>query len=155
MAEPRSLYQAAAEGNLERVRELLNCGGPVDQRNLLRESLEQSGTESGEERRDGRLLWRRLTTEETDQNGWTPLHVAAYCGNVEIVRMLLGRGADINEKYPGGNNVLHPAACGGNVGAFRLVVDQGKEMNEANESGHTYSFAFCSIPREGVSCMKN
>ena len=98
MAEPRSLYQAAAEGNLERVRELLNCGEPVDQRNVFRESLEQTGTGFSEEKRDQRLLCRRLTRDETDQEGWTPLHVAAYCRNVEIVRMLLARDTDINER---------------------------------------------------------
>jgi cytohesin len=29
-----------------------------------------------------------------DDNGWTPLHRAAYCGHVEIVMILLERGAD-------------------------------------------------------------
>ena len=32
------------------------------------------------------------------QNQWTPLHLAAYGGNADIVKVLLEEGADVNAK---------------------------------------------------------
>ncbi len=29
------------------------------------------------------------------QDGWTPLHGASYGGHIEVVRLLLDRGADV------------------------------------------------------------
>ena len=75
------MYQAAAEGSLERIRELLNCGEQVSRYNILWESSEQSERKSDKEKGDRGLELRELTTEETDQDGWTPLHVAAKRGN--------------------------------------------------------------------------
>lgn len=36
-----------------------------------------------------------LQLEATDQDGNTPLHIAARCGNVGIVELMLSRGADV------------------------------------------------------------
>jgi len=36
-----------------------------------------------------------LPMEATDRDGNTPLHVAARCGHVSVVELMLSRGADI------------------------------------------------------------
>mmetsp|Transcript_32409 Transcript_32409/g.53597 ORF Transcript_32409/g.53597 Transcript_32409/m.53597 type:complete len:469 (+) Transcript_32409:136-1542(+) len=51
-----------------------------------------------------------LTAE--DENGWTPLHEGARSGNIEVIRYLLSKGANINhvaEKKEGGHSVLSVA----------------------------------------------
>jgi prolyl 4-hydroxylase len=35
---------------------------------------------------------------EPDGNGWLPIHEAARSGNVEIIKILLDHGADINAR---------------------------------------------------------
>lgn len=42
-----------------------------------------------------------------DLNGWTPLHEAVRLGNVEIVRLLLDRGADANARTAEGASPLY------------------------------------------------
>lgn len=43
-----------------------------------------------------------------DKNGWTPLHEAVRAGDMDIIRLLLDRGANVNER-------INAAANGGSV----------------------------------------
>ncbi|PNH06520.1 Ankyrin repeat domain-containing protein 11 [Tetrabaena socialis] len=45
-----------------------------------------------------------------DNNGWTPLHTAAYHGQEEIVRILLAASADVNARNKAEETPLHLAA---------------------------------------------
>lgn len=44
------------------------------------------------------------------QAGWTPLHIAASAGRTDIVRALLGKGAQLNSTNQVGCTPLHYAA---------------------------------------------
>jgi palmitoyltransferase len=46
------------------------------------------------------------------KEGFTALHYASYRGNVELAKLLLDLGADLNAKNSFGLNVLHIAAQG-------------------------------------------
>jgi hypothetical protein len=59
-----------------------------------------------------------------DWNGWTPLHDAAYNGHVEIVRLLLQNGAELNARSNEGSTPLHIAARHGNIDIFHLLVEK-------------------------------
>ena len=57
---------------------------------------------------------RRLIEEGADVNwrhegGWSPLIVAANNGLVDVVRLLLDKGADIHHKNNYGTRALHAA----------------------------------------------
>ena len=45
-----------------------------------------------------------------------PLHVAVENGNVEVTKMLLNCGGDVNAKMENGNTALHLAAFYGSTG---------------------------------------
>lgn len=68
------------------------------------------------------------------QYGETPLHLAAESGDVNLVRLLLDHGADVNarahsfENQPGGS-ALHMAAAAGNLDVARLLLDRGANVN--------------------------
>lgn len=66
----------------------------------------------------------------------TPLHVAAYEGNVACVKLLLDRGAGVNAKaeFWKGNSrhpetPLHYAASENNLEVARLLLDRGADVN--------------------------
>ena len=50
-----------------------------------------------------------------NQDGWTPLHLASYFGDLDVVRCLLSRGADPNLRSQNdyNNTSLHAAAVNG------------------------------------------
>lgn len=70
-------------------------------------------------------------------NGRTPLHTAAYGGKLNIVGLLLGRGADANATTSSGSTPLHGSALAGHEAVVRLLVAKGANPNIANQSGYT------------------
>lgn len=50
-----------------------------------------------------------------EKNDWLPLHVAAYSGELGIVKYLLDKCAGINTKIKHGGTVLHRAAYNGEL----------------------------------------
>jgi ankyrin repeat protein len=66
-----------------------------------------------------------------DHNGWTPLGMAAFCGNTELIRLFLDAGADINQKGSpkGMNSPLSLAVISGATAAVKLLLDRGAEVD--------------------------
>jgi ankyrin repeat protein/beta-lactamase regulating signal transducer with metallopeptidase domain len=61
-----------------------------------------------------------------------PLHEAALTGDINKVRSLLSKGADVNEKDPGGKTALHCASEEGHAEVARLLISQGARVNATN-----------------------
>jgi hypothetical protein len=73
-----------------------------------------------------------------DWNGMTPLHEAASNYNVEIVRLLLQNGADVNAKSKGGYIPLHYAVIDGRTDIFdilHLLVENGADLEAQSSNG--------------------
>jgi ankyrin repeat protein len=93
--------------------------------------------------RDGDLLAVRRLLDESpaavNARGWmgeTPLHAAAAAGSVDVVRMLLGAGADARACRENGDTPLHRAATGQIAELlFRAVHDAKPDRH--NEFGQT------------------
>jgi hypothetical protein len=70
---------------------------------------------------------------KADEYGLMPLHYAVGGGNVEIVKLLLGKGADVNAKeWYEDKTPLHYAVEGGNVEIVKLLLDKGANVNARN-----------------------
>ncbi|KAH9981713.1 ankyrin repeat-containing domain protein, partial [Russula compacta] len=66
--------------------------------------------------------------EEDEKNeGKLSLHTASQEGEVDIVKMLLDQGADINAQNPDYDTPLGLAAAKGNLEVVRLLIDRGAE----------------------------
>ena len=72
----------------------------------------------------------------------TPLHSAAESDHVEMVKLLLDSGAQVDARDTYSETPLHYAAREGAVESARLLIAAGADVNAKNESGSTpLSFA--------------
>jgi uncharacterized protein len=74
------------------------------------------------------------------KDGFTALHLAAFFGEEEAVKILLERGADVNVVSRNPNIVvtpLHSAAAGSHPGVVKLLLEAGADVNAAQDRGFT------------------
>ncbi len=69
--------------------------------------------------------------------GGTPLLVAATFGQVEAVKFLIEKGANVNAKSNDGATALHGAAFFCHTEIVKLLLDKGAEANAKNIRGET------------------
>lgn len=72
---------------------------------------------------------------ERDDDGKSPLDVAACMGRVDICRELLKRGADITSITEKGYCPLHYAAAWGRVGVLKALVEYHANLQQRNAHG--------------------
>ncbi|RPH34353.1 MAG: hypothetical protein EHM93_00875 [Bacteroidales bacterium] len=69
--------------------------------------------------------------------GATPLYWAAYKNSYEAARLLLDKGANINEGMSNGWNPIHIAAKKGNLEVVKLLIDRGADIYATCPHGGT------------------
>lgn len=67
--------------------------------------------------------------------GWTPLHYAASTGQIEVIEFLLENHAYIDAASENGTTPLMLAARGNHTRAARLLVDRGADPSLRNDAG--------------------
>ncbi|MBN2663543.1 MAG: ankyrin repeat domain-containing protein [Bacteroidales bacterium] len=83
-----------------------------------------------------------------DNNGWTPVMYAAFYGNIEIMKFLMDKGADIELKNDDdfaiwdlrradGSTVLFNLVKEGDFDLVKLFVKKGADINAVNSYGET------------------
>jgi len=83
------------------------------------------------------LLAEGASVETVDQNGNTPLMIAAKIGNPRIVKILLAHNPDINRKNNNGNSALMIAAEHGQVFVAEQLIAHGADIYAKNADGFT------------------
>ena len=72
----------------------------------------------------------RATNAAAPRSGWTGLHSAAQHGHLNLVRFLLGHGADPNAREAGDHTYpLHWAAAHRHVDVVRALLDAGGDVH--------------------------
>lgn len=79
---------------------------------------------------------QNVMTSSADAGG-TPLHYAAYTGQLDVVKLLISHGADINQVYNDGIVALHMAANQGHLDIVEFLIDKGADINQRTENGNT------------------
>ena len=69
------------------------------------------------------LLDSGADINKADNDGWTPLYIAAQNGYVEIVKLLLDSGADKDKADEDGRTPLFTAAGKGHDACVKLLLD--------------------------------
>jgi ankyrin repeat protein len=119
-------YHAILDGDIERVRTLLDRGGdPNSQRTILSDTVHSLGRTS-----------RAGSSVDFDKQ--TPLVIIAIAkGEYSIARLLLERGADPNARDGWGRGVLANAATGDDVELVRLLLSMGADPKAQAYDGST------------------
>ena len=80
---------------------------------------------------------RKLIARGADVNktGWTPLHYAATGSQIEIMRLLLDQSAYIDAQSPNGTTPLMMAAMYGSEDAAKFLLDAGADPTLKNQLG--------------------
>lgn len=76
------------------------------------------------------LLSRGANLEARNYDDQTPLHAAIAHAKLDMVRLLLGRGADVSSTC-NGESVLHSAVRSGRSSAVQFFIDLGNEAKAA------------------------
>lgn len=72
---------------------------------------------------------------EVNKTGWTALHFAAANGHIEVIRFLLERHAYIDAESPNGTTPLMMAARQAQTTAVQVLVEEGADPTPRNASG--------------------
>lgn len=79
----------------------------------------------------------RLNESGIDYGGRGPMHWAAMNGNVDCIRDLVTRGADMNLVTKEGKTPMHLAARQGYMEVVRALAEKGADLNLADSKGKT------------------
>ena len=135
-----TIFEAAAVGDSERVRELLSVqpGAAADWSADGFTALHLAAF-FGRETVAATLLERGADVSAVAKNPLRvqPLHSAAAGGHTAVARLLLEHGADPNARQEGGFVPLHAAAQAGNDELYELLLASGADQGAATDDGRT------------------
>jgi ankyrin repeat protein/preprotein translocase subunit SecA len=82
-------------------------------------------------------LGQGIDLNTLDQNGYTPLHIAAKQGYLELVEEFVNRGSDINIQDGTGATALHGAIESGNLKLVEALIALGANKQAKDARGST------------------
>ncbi|MBN8441793.1 MAG: ankyrin repeat domain-containing protein [Thauera sp.] len=129
------LILAAREGQLSTVEALLKHRVKVGARNFVGDSALMLAVLAGHDKVAEVLM---KAGAPINQEGWTPLHYAAFEGRLELLEKLLAAGADVNAVAPNKSSALMLAARNGHVGVVRRLLKLPQvDLDLVNDGGLT------------------
>jgi len=91
---------------------------------------------------------------ETNSSNQTPAYLAAICGHLEIIKIYLSNGLDVNMQYYYGTTMLHIAADTGLKDLVQYLVDyQGININLRDQHKSTPLRLACAKGREEIAAI--
>ena len=144
-----ALMWAVAEGHAEAARLLVSAGADVNARSHYVAAANGRGFE-------GRTPAAQRPEEKTEEfaSGWlTPLMFAARDGGLELARILVGAGADVDAVAGDGKTALALAIFNGNYDVASFLVDHKADVNKAD--AHRFTPLFWAVDRRNMETAPN
>ncbi|XP_064176171.1 ankyrin-3 isoform X18 [Anguilla rostrata] len=79
----------------------------------------------------------KMMVNRTTESGFTPLHIAAHYGNINVATLLLNRGAAVDFKARNDITPLHVASKRGNGNMVKLLLERGAKIDAKTKDGLT------------------
>ncbi|XP_078788052.1 ankyrin-3 isoform X29 [Oryzias latipes] len=79
----------------------------------------------------------KMMVNRTTESGFTPLHIAAHYGNINVATLLLNRAAAVDFMARNDITPLHVAAKRGNSNMVKLLLDRGARIEAKTKDGLT------------------
>jgi ankyrin repeat protein len=168
------LIEAACSGYTERVKELIKAGTNVNTRDDEGRTALMVASDEGRTEIVELLISAGADVNAKDMNGDTALMYAAnspgymtqgsckgiWVGwidyhdqavwisryNIQIARILIAAGADVNARDKNGNTALMIATSRGHVDIVEILIDAGADVNAKDECGNTALMIAVNIP---------
>ncbi|XP_056907954.1 ankyrin repeat domain-containing protein 27 isoform X4 [Takifugu flavidus] len=145
-----SLFQHIANGNKEVVEHLLNEG---EREGEVRMCHPLCSCTLCDLQLSGRLNDPSIVTPRSrDDRGYTPLHVAATCGQSQLIDLLVCKGASVNATDYHGLTPLHLACQHGYQGVTLLLLHHKANTDAQDNSGNSPLILACMYGHE--DCVK-
>jgi uncharacterized protein len=124
-----ALMQARYENRLEIVAQLRERAGDLD--------VFEAATLGDVARLRALLANDQSLAKAQSSDGFTPVHLACFFGQIEAAQTLLQQGADANAVSPNRIAVIHSAAASRNAALVKLVLQAGANPNLQQQGGYT------------------
>ena len=153
------LLQAAYSGQTEVAELLLSKGAKLTTRSYINETALHTAIKRGH-RDVVELLLKHGADIRATARGWTPavmamragqdeqvrfliekganhspVHVAAYFGDIEKVKSYVAGGGGLDARNPTGQTLLHIAVCADQVKVVKFLLDKGTDVNLQDNFG--------------------
>jgi len=134
--------QAVQDGNLPRIRALLDNGANVNAKGSLEVTPLHEAVRQGQLETMRLLLAKGAAIDAKDRLGWTPLYQAVYFGKSrEVVQLLISNGANVDTKNKDGEPPLFLAVRRhAQHGVAELLIDGGADIHAHNRHGNTLAW---------------
>jgi ankyrin repeat protein len=144
-----ALMWAVAEGHADAARLLIAAGADVNARSAYVAAANGRGFEGRTPNTN-----RAETRSEEFASGWlTPLMFAARDGRVELARMLVDAGADVDAGAGDGKTALAMAIFNGNFDVASLLVSRKADVNKAD--AQRFTPLFWAVDRRNMETAPN
>ncbi|EXL65403.1 hypothetical protein FOPG_18367 [Fusarium oxysporum f. sp. conglutinans race 2 54008] len=135
--EARTLHEAAKDGLVEVVNQLLKNGADVTSRDDDGWAPINLAAGKGHEAVARLLVEKGAALEAKDNDGNTPLSRVAINGHEAVAKLLVEKGANLEAEDEDGYTPLSLAAVNGHEAVARLLVEKGANLEAKDEDGYT------------------
>ncbi|HOX44432.1 MAG TPA: ankyrin repeat domain-containing protein [Myxococcota bacterium] len=148
------LVVAAYAGDLAEVHRLLEQGAAVDEFDSAGDRAASWAAVAGNAEMVKALHAAGADLTRRGPDGWSLLHSAMECPEMELVQYLLDQGVPADASSRDGTTVLHMAAYCGDEAVIDLLVSRGAEVNALAHGDTPLDFATSLGLRETARALR-
>jgi serine/threonine-protein phosphatase 6 regulatory ankyrin repeat subunit B len=139
---PDTVHMAAARGDLDRVKVLMEKGSDVNAKDEFACTPLHWAALADSPAVADFLLAKGAVVDAEERTGWTPLMNASA---LPVVELLLAKGADFHSQHgPWGWTKMHIACASGHTEIAKLLISKGVDVNARSSRGRNTALCYAA-----------